>query len=67
MHNAEPFVSVPSVSEPLFDIGKRKRYKSQGVDPISEELIQAGRETLSSEIHILIKLIWKKEDMLHQC
>jgi hypothetical protein len=67
MHRAEPFVSEPSVSELLFDIGKRKRYKSQGVDPISEELIQAGRETLRSEIHKLIKLIGKKEDLPHQC
>jgi hypothetical protein len=33
---------------------------------IPAELIQAGRETLHSEIHKLIKLIWNKEEMLHQ-
>jgi hypothetical protein len=40
-----------------------KRYKSPGADQIPAELIQAeGRgETLHSEIHKLIKLIWNKE------
>jgi hypothetical protein len=34
---------------------------------IPAELIQAGgRETLHSEIHKLIKLIWNKEELPHQ-
>jgi sorting nexin-29 len=40
-----------------------KRYKSPGVDQIPSELIQAGRETLRSEIHKLIKLIRNKEEL----
>jgi hypothetical protein len=42
-------------------IGKLKRYKHPVFDQIPAELIQAGEETLRSEIHKLIKLIWKKE------
>jgi hypothetical protein len=41
-------------------------YKSPGVDQIPAELIQAGGETLRSEIHKLIKLIWNKEELPHQ-
>jgi hypothetical protein len=65
MHTAEPFVPEPSSSEVEVAIGKLKRYKSPGVDHIPAELIQAGGETLRSEIHKLIKLIWNKE-LLHQ-
>jgi hypothetical protein len=61
MHRAEPFVPEPSTSEVEVAIGKLKRYKSQGVDQIPAELIVAGGETLHSEIHNLIKLIWNKE------
>jgi hypothetical protein len=43
-----------------------KRYKSPGVDQIPAELIQAAGETLRSEIHKLIKLIWNKEELPHQ-
>jgi hypothetical protein len=57
MHTAEPFVPEPSASEVEAAIGKLKRYKSPGVDQILAELIQAGGETLCSEIHKLIKLI----------
>jgi hypothetical protein len=45
-------------------IGKLKRYKSPGVDRILVELIQAGGETLLSEVHKLIKLIWRKEELI---
>jgi hypothetical protein len=37
-----------------------------GADHIPAELIQAGGETLHSEIHKLIKLIWNKEELPHQ-
>jgi hypothetical protein len=61
MHTAKPFVPHPSASEIEAAIGNRKRYKSPGVDQIPAELIQAGGETLHSEIHKLIKFIWNKE------
>jgi hypothetical protein len=42
-------------------IGKLKRYRLPGVHQIP-----AGGETLHSEIHKLIKLIWNKEELPHQ-
>jgi hypothetical protein len=66
MHTAEPFVPEPSASEFEVAIGKLKRYKSPGVDQIPAELIQAAEETLRSEIHKLIKLIWNREELPHQ-
>jgi hypothetical protein len=63
MHTAEPFVPEPSASEFEVATGKLKRYKSPGVDQIPVELIQAGGETLRSEIHKLIKLIWNNEEL----
>jgi sorting nexin-29 len=66
MHTAEPFVPEPSASEVEVATGKLKRYKSPSVDQIPAELIQVGGETLRSEIHRLIKLIWNKEELPHQ-
>jgi hypothetical protein len=66
IHTAEPFVPGPSASEVEVAIGKLKRYKPPGVDEIPAELIQAGGETLRSEIHKIIKLIWNKEELPHQ-
>jgi hypothetical protein len=66
MHTGKPFVPEPSASEVEVAIGKLKRYKYLGVDQILAELIQAGGETMHSEIHKLVKLIWNKEEMLHQ-
>jgi hypothetical protein len=66
IHTAEPFVQEPSASEFEVAVGKLNRYKSPGVDQIPAELIQAGGETLRSEIHNLIKLIWNKEELPHQ-
>jgi hypothetical protein len=66
MHRAEPFVPEPSASVVEVAIGKLKSYKWQGVDEIPAEQIQAGGETLRSEIHKLIRLIWKKEESPHQ-
>jgi hypothetical protein len=61
MHTAEPLVAEHSASEVEVAVEKLKTYKSQGVDQFPAEIIQAGRETLRSEIHKLIKLIWNKE------
>jgi hypothetical protein len=66
MHTAEPFVPELTASEIEVAIGKLKRYKSPGVDQIPAELIQAGQETLRSEIHKLNKLIWNREELPHQ-
>jgi hypothetical protein len=54
-------VQEPGTAESEFAVGKLKSYKSLGVDQIPAQLIQAGGETLRSEIRKLIKLIWKKE------
>jgi hypothetical protein len=56
IHTAEPPFEVE------FAIEKLKKYKSPGSDQTPAELIQAGSETLSSEIHKLINFIWKKEE-----
>jgi hypothetical protein len=55
-----------SASEVEVAIGKFKMYSSPGVDQIPAELIQGGGETLHSEIHMLIKLIWNKEKLPQQ-
>jgi hypothetical protein len=47
-------------------IRKSKSYKAPGSDQIPAELYQAGREVMHSEIHKLIILIWKKEELPHQ-
>jgi hypothetical protein len=66
MHTAEPFVPNPSASEVEVATGKLKSYKSASVDQIPGELIQAGGQTLRSEIYNLIKLIWNREELPHQ-
>jgi hypothetical protein len=66
MHTAEHLLPEPSAAEVKVAIGKLKRYKSPGVDQSPGELIQAGGETLCSEIHKLMKLIWHKEELSHQ-
>jgi hypothetical protein len=66
IHTAEPFVPEHSSSDVEVAIGKLKRYNSPGVDQIQAELIQAGGETLRSEVHKLSKFIWNKEELPHQ-
>jgi hypothetical protein len=65
-HTAEPLVPEPSAAEVEVAIRKMKRYKAPGSDQIPAELIQAGGETLHSEIHKLIMLIWNKDELPHQ-
>jgi hypothetical protein len=65
MHTAEPLVPEPSASGVEAAVGKLKRYTFPGVNQIPAELVQAGKETLHSEIHELIKLIWNKEELPH--
>jgi hypothetical protein len=59
-------VPEPRASEVEVATGKLKRFKSPGVDQIPAELIQAGGGTVRSEIHMLIKMIWIKEELPHQ-
>jgi hypothetical protein len=66
IQTAEPFVPEPSISELEVAIGNLKSYKLPGVDQILAELIPAGGETLHSEIHRLINLIWNKEELPQQ-
>jgi hypothetical protein len=66
IHTAEPFVPEPSAGEVEVAIRKLKRYKAPGSNRIPAQLIQAGGETLHSEIHKLIMLIWNKEELPHQ-
>jgi hypothetical protein len=54
IHTAAPLVPDPSPFEVEIAIAKLKRCKSPGSDQILAELIQAGGETLQSEIHKLI-------------
>jgi hypothetical protein len=66
MHTAEPFVTELSASVVEDATGKLRRYKSPGTDLIPSELTQTGGETMRSEIHKFIKLIWNKEELPHQ-
>jgi hypothetical protein len=45
---------------------KLERYKSPGTDQILTELIQAGGNTLCSEIHKLINSVWNMEELPQQ-
>jgi hypothetical protein len=47
-------------------IAKLERYKSPGTDQMPAELIQAGGETLRSEVQKLINSIWNKEELPEQ-
>jgi hypothetical protein len=56
----------PSPLEIKIAIANLKRYKSPGSDQIPAELVQAGGETLQSEIHKHINCIWNKEELPDQ-
>jgi hypothetical protein len=58
---AESLVPDPSPFEVEISITKLKMYKSPGCDEIPAYLIQAGGETLQSEIHELINSIWNQK------
>jgi hypothetical protein len=67
IHIAGPLVCDPSPFEAEIAIAKLKRYKSQGSDQTPAELIQAGGETLWSEIQKHINSIRNKEELPDQC
>jgi hypothetical protein len=58
INRSELLVPDPSPFEAEIAIAKLERYKLQGSDQILAELIQAGGETLWSEIHRLSNSIW---------
>ena len=60
---AEPLVPEPSAFTFELAIEKLKSHKSQGIDQISAELINAGCRTVCSELHKLIISIWNKEKL----
>ena len=53
----------PSAFEVQLAIEKLKSHKSQGIDQIPAELINAGVRTIRSAIHKLIICIWNKEEL----
>jgi hypothetical protein len=66
IHTTEPLVPEPSSFEIEIAIAKLQKYKSPSSDQILAEMIQAGGETLHSEIHKVINAIWSKEELPDQ-
>jgi hypothetical protein len=64
VHTADPLVPDPSIFEVEIATAKLKKYKFPGSDQIPAELIQAGVETLQSEIYKRINSIWSKEQCM---
>jgi hypothetical protein len=62
IHTAESLVPGPSPLEVEIAIAELNKYKSPGSDQILTEIIQAGKETLLSQIHKLINSVWHKEE-----
>jgi hypothetical protein len=57
-------VPDPSPYEDEIAIMKLKKCKSPGSEKFLADTVQAGGQTLQSEIHKLINSIWNKEDCL---
>jgi hypothetical protein len=62
LQTSEPLVPDPSPLNVETAISNLKKYKSPGSDQILAAVIQAGGETLQSEIHKLISSIWGKKE-----
>jgi hypothetical protein len=62
----KPLVPGPSRLQVEIATAKLKKYKSPGSDQIPAELIQAGGETLLSQIHKLITSVWNTEELYDQ-
>jgi hypothetical protein len=61
-HRQQSHLCQSSAPEVEIAVGKLKRYTSPGVDQIPAELIQS----LFSEFHKLIDLVWNIEEVPHQ-
>jgi hypothetical protein len=66
MHIPKPLVPDPSHIQVDIATAMFLKCKSPGWVQIPSELIQAGGETLVSEIHKLIHAIWNKEELPDQ-
>jgi hypothetical protein len=66
MHTAQLLVPELSFFEIEIVIEKLKRYESPCADQIPAQLIQAGSNTLSTDIHKLINSTWYKEELPQQ-
>jgi hypothetical protein len=66
VHTAEPLVPDISPFEAENAIATLNKYKSPGIDQMPAELIQAGGETLPSEINKLMNSIWNKQQLPDQ-
>jgi hypothetical protein len=66
MHTVEPLVSEHGSLEVDIATERLKMYKAPGIDQIPVELIEAGDNTLRSDIHKLINYTWNKEELPQQ-
>jgi hypothetical protein len=53
INTAQPFIPEPRPLDVQISIAELKKYRSPSSDQISAEVVQAGGETLRSEIHKL--------------
>jgi hypothetical protein len=63
IHTSEPLVPEPNSFEVGITTEKLKRHISPGINQIPAELIQAGCNTLRSEVHKHSNSIWNKENL----
>jgi hypothetical protein len=65
IYAGEPLVSESSPCEVEITIAEFKKYKSPDIDQIPAKFIQAGAETLGSEIHMskVFNFVWNKEEL----
>jgi len=63
IHTAEPWIPEPSEIEVEMSVKKSKIFKSPETDNIPAELIIAGGTALIKELHKLISVIWRKEEL----
>jgi hypothetical protein len=66
IRTAGPLITEPNPFQVEIAIAKLKNYKPRGGDQILAEMIQAGDETLRSEILKLITSVWSKEELPDQ-
>lgn len=59
----QPFVAEPSLEEVEHVVNKIKNNKSPGSDNLSGELFKYGGAALLSQLHELILMIWRGEEM----
>jgi hypothetical protein len=66
IHTVELLIPALSHFDDEINIARLKRYKSECIDQILTELIEAGSEMLLSEIHKLITSILNQEEFCGQ-